>query len=112
MKIRPLLNKKGQLTGLDTVKGVMLAFLTLAVIFIAVVLALVSLRDSNIFTTGSAEANQTTAIVANISEAGADFFGNTGTIFSILVVVVIMGAIALIIFIVTRFSGSGGSRTL
>jgi hypothetical protein len=51
--IKPLkMDKKGQL-GLDTVKSVMISFLVLAVISIAIVLALVSLRDSNIFTSGS-----------------------------------------------------------
>lgn len=103
-----LFNKRGQI-GLDTVRTVMMSFLILAVVFIAVILALVSLRDSNIFTTGSQEANDTTDIVGNITAAGTDFFSNTGTIFSILVVVVIILAITIIILAVQRFGGGKGS---
>ncbi len=103
-------NKRGQL-GLDTVKSVMVAFLILAVLSIAIILALVSLRDSNIFTANSQEANDTTVIVNNISAALVDFFSNTGTIFAILIVVVIILAIAIIIAVVSRF-GEGGGRGL
>ena len=98
-------DKKGQL-GLDTVRSVMTAFLVLSVISVAIILALVSLRDSNIFTAGSNEQNQTTDIVSNVSAGLTDFFDNTGTIFSILVVVVIILAIAIIIVAVSRFGGS------
>ena len=115
MKLRSLLEKKSFLSlrdkrgvlGLDVVKSVMLTFLVLAVIGVAVVLALVSLRDSNIFTAGSSEYNQTSSIISNVTGATTNFFSNTGTIFAILVVVVIILAIAIIIAVVTRFGGSG-----
>jgi len=103
-----LKHKKGVL-GLDTVKAVMITFLVLAVIGVAVTLALVSLRDSNIFTSGSLEYNQTEQVVANITDAQTSFFTNTGTIYAILVVVVIILAIAIVIAVVSRFGkGSGG----
>ena len=111
--IKPLkkrLDKKGQL-GLDTVKSVMIAFLVLGVIAIAIVLALVSLRDSNIFTAGSPEAVDVNDTIANITSGITDFFDDTGTIFSILIVVVIILAISIIIAVVSRFGGgtrSGG----
>tara|TARA_R110000751_G_scaffold294774_1_gene402824 strand:- start:332 stop:676 length:345 start_codon:yes stop_codon:yes gene_type:complete len=105
--IKPLkMDKKGQL-GLDTVKSVMISFLVLAVISIAVVLALVSLRDSNIFSgdpTTEAAVNDT---IANVTSGVTDFFNDTGTIFSILIVVVIILAISIIIGVVSRFSGGG-----
>lgn len=100
-------NKKGVL-GLDTVKAVMITFLVLAVIGVSVTLALVSLRDSSIFTTGSQEYNQTSGIVGNITDAQSSFFSNTGTIYAILVVVVIILAIAIIIAVVSRFGKGGG----
>lgn len=109
LRLKPIKNKKGQL-GLDTVKSVMIAFLLISVISVAIILALVSLNNSNIFTTGSTEANQTQNIVLNVSGGLESFFSNTGTIFSILVVVVIILAIAIIILAVQRFGGkSGGS---
>ncbi len=108
--IKPLrkLNKKGQL-GLDTVRSVMIGFLILAVIAISVVLALVSLRDSNIFTAGSQEAIDVNDTILNVTSGITDFFDDTGTIFSILIVVVIILAISIIIGVVSRFAG--GSRS-
>lgn len=99
------INKRGQL-GLDVVKKVVLAFLVLAVLGIAVLLSLTSLQDANLFTADSLADNNSDYIIGNTSTALADFFGNTGTIFSILVVVVIILAIAIIIAVVSRF-GSG-----
>ena len=58
--------------------------------------------------TGSITYNpdQVKNVGANISSALEDFFSNTSTIFSILVVVVIILAIGIIIFVVQRFGGS------
>ena len=108
-KIQIKKNKKGQL-GLNVVKSVMLALLTLAVIYIAVVLALVSLRDSNIFTAGSPEEVDVNNTILNITQGGADFFDDVPTIFAILVVVVIILAIGIIISVVSRFGGTGGAQ--
>jgi len=105
--IKPLkMDKKGQL-GLDTVKSVMISFLVLAVISIAIVLALVSLRDSNIFTAGSPEATDVNDTITNVTSGVTNFFNDTGTIFSILIVVVIILAISIIIGVVSRFGGGG-----
>ena len=110
MKRLSLINKnKKAVLGLDTVKAVMISFLVLAVIGIAIVLALVSLRDSSIFTAGSQELNDTTNIVNNITSGLVDFFSNTTTIFAILAVVVIILAITIIIVAVTRFGGGEAS---
>lgn len=95
-------NRNGVL-GLDTVKSVMITFLILAVVGIAVLLALVSLQNANIFTANSMAANQTASIVGNVSGGLTTFFASTGTIFSILVVVVIILAISIIIWAVGRF---------
>jgi len=103
----PLMKKKGAL-GLDTVKVVMITFLTLAVIGVAVILALTSLNGSSIFTAGSQAQNQSNSITSNVSTGLTTFFANTGTIFSILVVVVIIAAISLIILYVRRFGGEAG----
>jgi len=103
--IKPLkMDKRGQL-GLDTVKSVMISFLVLAVISIAVVLALVSLRDSNIFTAGSPEAVDVNDTITNVTSGITGFFDDTGTIFAILIVVVIILAISIIIGVVSRFGG-------
>jgi len=109
-KLKPLAsNKKGQI-GLDVVQRVMVTFLIISVIGVAVILALVSLRDSSIFDDGSSEQNDTTSIVGNVTGGLVDFFSNTGTIFAILVVVVIILAITIIILAVRRFGG-GANQT-
>ncbi len=95
-------NRNGVL-GLDTAKSVMITFLVLAVVGISVLLALTSLQNANIFTANSQAANDTAAIVGNVSGGLVTFFASTGTIFSILVVVVIILAISIIIWAVGRF---------
>lgn len=105
-----LLNKnKKAILGLDIVKGVIVSFLVIAVVSVAVMLALNSLRDSNIFTTGSYEYNATNDITYNITDGVRGFFGNTGTIFAMLVVVVIILSISVIIAVVSRFGGPSTS---
>ena len=84
----------------------MITFLVLAVIGVAVLLALTSLQNANIFTTGSAAENNSNAIIGNVSSGLTTFFGSTGTIFSILIVVVIILAISIIIWAVGRFGQS------
>jgi len=83
----------------------------MAVIGVAIVLALVSLRDSNIFTAGSADYNSSNYIIGNVTSGTVGFFENTGTIFAILVVVVIILAISIILAVVSRF-GKGGAGGL
>lgn len=95
-------NRNGVL-GLDTTKQVMVTFLILAVTGVAVLLALTSLQNANIFAANSLGANSTAQIVGNVSTGLTTFFGSTGTIFSILVVVVIILAISIIIWAVGRF---------
>ena len=95
-------NRNGVL-GLETAKQVMVTYLILAVTAVAVLLALVSLQNANVFTANSLGANATTNIVGNISGGLETFFASTGTIFSILIVVVIILAISIIIWAVGRF---------
>jgi len=97
------IEKRNGVLGLETAKQVMISFLVLAVIGVAILLALTSLQDSNIFTAGSSADNATDNIIGNVSGGLVTFFGSTGTIFSILIVVVIILAISIIIWAVGRF---------
>jgi len=112
MKIRPLMKSRKAQLGLGTVKEVMITFLIISVIAVAIILALSSLKNSGIFTSGSEEYNQTANIISNVSTGTSGFFSNTGTIFSILVVVVIILAIAIIIAVVSRFGGGKTTTSL
>lgn len=49
-----------------------------------------------------------TDVLKNVSGGQASFFNNTKSIFNILFVLVILGAIAIVIFTVNRFSGGAG----
>ena len=92
--------------GLDTAKQVMITFLVLAVIGIAILLALTSLQNANIFTADSQAYNDSNSIINNVSSGLTTFFASTGTVFSILIVVVIILAISIIIWAVGRFGTS------
>jgi len=111
IEMRSLLKKKGIL-GLDTVKAVIIALLTLSVIAIACFLALVSLQNANIFTAGSNAANQTNNIINNVTSGTTGFFANVPTFFTLLGVVVLILIIAIVIVAVTRFSPGAGRETL
>lgn len=111
LKEKLSMDKKGVL-GLDTARDVMIFLLSLAVIAIAVFLALVSLQNSNLFTTGSTAANNTNFIINNITSGTTAFFTNIPTVFTILGAVVIILAVTLILFAVNRFSQSTGSGSL
>ena len=99
-----------QQLGLDTVKNVMIAFLVLGVIYVAVALALVSLRDTNVFTAGTPEARYVNDSIANITRGAGGFFSNTSAIFDILFVVVIIIAIGIVIAVVSGFQGGRSKR--
>jgi uncharacterized membrane protein len=100
-------SKKGAvLETLNLVGGVILTLLTISVIAIAVFLALTSLQNAGIFTTGSQSANQTANIINNITTGTTNFFAQIPTIMTILGVVALIGAVVLIIYYVSRIGGS------
>lgn len=103
-------DKRGQVVQtLMIVGAVILVLLTLAVTYIAVNLALTSLQNAGIFTANSQSANQTNNVINNITTGGANFFSQVPTIFTILGIVALIGAIVLIIYFVARIPrGSGG----
>ncbi len=103
------LNKKGAF-GLDVVGDTMVQLLTLAIIGVAVIMALVTLNSSSLFTANSTPANQTNAITQNVTGGVAAFFGNSTTFFNILAAVVIILFISLIIYAVYRFSNRAQSN--
>jgi uncharacterized membrane protein YfhO len=105
-------SKRGVL-GLDTVKAVILSLLTLAVLFVAVVLALTTLINSNILPSGPASTNYTVGAVQNITSGGATFFTYVPTFFILLAVVVLILIIAIVIVAVGRFGGGmGGGNSM
>ena len=107
MKLRMLNSKKGIL-GLDTAKDFILVLLTIAVIAFASVIALATLRNSNVLDADKLEYNYSQDILLNVSSGTSSFFANTGTWFALLSVVIIILIIAVVIMAVNRFGGGGG----
>lgn len=103
-KKRRWMNSRGVL-GMETAGEVFKFALILAVLAIAVFLALSSLQDANLFTTGSSNANNTDDVINNVTGGVVTFFASIGTVFSILIAVVIILAVVLILLAIRRFSG-------
>jgi ABC-type transport system involved in multi-copper enzyme maturation permease subunit len=103
------MNKKGQY-GINVVVAVALGLFTLLLIAVAVIAGSQALINSSIFTKDSTSYNQTSGMVSNLSQGVSSFFGNSGTFFSILAVVVIMIFLGLMIGAVYLFTrGKGGA---
>jgi uncharacterized membrane protein len=94
-------NKKAQY-GINVVIAVALGLFTLLLIAVAVIAGATAITNSNILT-GTALA-QTQGMTSNLSQGVASFFGNSGTFFSILAVVVIMIFLGLMIGAVYLFT--------
>ena len=97
------LNKKGAY-GIDVVSNVMMSLFILVLLAVAVFAGISAINNSSIFTSGSAEKNDTAMITGNLTSATTSFFSNSGTFFSILAVVIIMIFLGLMIASVVMFS--------
>jgi hypothetical protein len=100
--------KRRSVLGLELSRSVIVTLLILAVTAIAVFLALVSLQDSNIFTTGTQAANDTNAIIGNITTGTTSFFSYVPTWMILLAVVVLIAIIAIVIVVVSKLEGGRG----
>lgn len=101
-------SKKGQL-GLNLVSAVMGALLTLSIFAIVVFLVLSALQDANLFTAGSQAANNTDAVINNVTGGTVTFFEQVPTVMLILGVVAIVLTAVIIINVVQRRGGGNGS---
>lgn len=107
------MGKRGQVlnTVNSTVFGVMfLIFLVFAVLF-----AIATLNPSSFFTANSAEANATANLTGSLTEGVAEIGYQIPTLFKVLAVVLILGAIVLLILYIGRMrqvSGQGSNSGL
>lgn len=101
------MNKRGQVIGLvnQNVIGIMmLIFFVFAALF-----GIAALNPSGFFTAGSAEANSTKALQANLT-AGVDQFGGyIPTGFKVLGVLFALGFVILLVVYIRRMSDAGGT---
>lgn len=106
-----MINKKGQY-GINVVVAVALGLFTLLLIAVAVIAGSNAILNSSIFTSGSTSYNQTSLMVNNLTSGVSSFFGNSGTFFAILAVVVIMIFLGLMIGAVYLFTRGRGEKGL
>lgn len=104
----PKMNKKG-VFGINLVTGILIGLFVLLLIFLAVMLGADAITDAGLFTTGTANANNTENAIENITAGGSTFFGAVPTIVRILVAVAIISAVVLLVLVVRkRLGGMGG----
>jgi len=106
--MRKLVKDKKGILGLDTAKAFILFILICAVLGFAAIIALATLNDADILTSGSDGDTQATNVLQNVSGGISGFFSNASTWFTLLSVVVIILIIGVVIFAVSRFGGSDG----
>lgn len=105
-----LKNKKGQ--TVELISGTVLAFMVLIFTIFAVLYGISALNPSGFFTGGSIEANATLNLQRNLTEGvGNQFASKIPTVFTVLAVILVLSAIAILIIYVRRMAG-GNSATL
>lgn len=92
--------------GLDTGKKFVVGLLGLVVIGVIFMIILNSLGNTTIVT---ADPNGSGRIIGNATAGATDFFGNSGTWFSLLSIVIIILIIVVVIFVVNRLGKGGNS---
>lgn len=101
-----LKNKKGQ--TIELIGGTVLAFMVLIFVIFAVLYGVSALNPASFFTTGSASYNATQNLQNNLtSGVGGDFAAKIPTVFTVLAVVLVLSAIAILIIYVRRMAGGG-----
>lgn len=99
-------DKKGQIVS--TISGTVLSLMVLIFIIFAVLFGIATLNPSSFFTAGSADANATTSITANLTSGVSQFGGQLPNIFKILAVVLVLGGIVLLVLYIRRMQQVGG----
>lgn len=104
------MNKKAQ--TVELIGGTVLAFMVLIFTIFAVLYGISALNPSGFFTASSSEANATTNLQRNLTDGvGTQFAAKIPTVFTVLAVVLVLSAIAVLIIYVRRMAG-GGNATL
>ena len=100
-------NKRGQ--TLDLISGTVVGFLVLIFVIFAVLFGISALNPSSFFAAGSANANATNALTANLTSGVSQFGYYIPTVMIVLGVVLVMSAIVLLILYIKRTQSATGS---
>ena len=106
--MQPLLSQKKGQAPTKIISGTAIGLLVLVFIFFAVLFGVATLNPSSFFTTGSADANATANLQANLTQGASDFGQRIPTVLTVLGVVLALAAIVLLILFVRRMDSAGG----
>lgn len=98
-------NKKG-VFGLTAVQSFFSIILGIALLAYVIVIIMGTLSSASIVSTGSLAANQTTAILGNVSTGITSFFSAINPVYAILAVLVIILVLVVLVRVVQAPSGS------
>ena len=107
MEIKSILKNKKGVLGLDTAKLFVLAILSLVIVCVVTLIVLDSLQGAA-GTHGDSVYNSSASIINNTSAAMDSFFGDAGTWFTLIGVVIIILIIAVVIVVVNRMGVGAG----
>lgn len=99
------MNKRGQI--ISTISDTTLSIMVMIFLVFAVLFGVAALNPSGFFTAGSADANATGQLQANLTAGVATVGAYIPTAFKVLGVVLALGAIVLLIVVVRRMQGGG-----
>ena len=101
------MNKKGQ--ALDLTSSFIVGLLIFIVTVFAILFGIAQLNPGSFFAAGSANQNATNQLTSNTTTGIANFSQQIPTVFTVLGVVLILGVVGLLLLIVRRFAGGGGT---
>lgn len=104
--IKSMLKDMKAIFGLNAVQSFFSVILGIALLAYVIVIIMGTLQTASIVTTGSTAANQTTAILNNVSNGITGFFSSINPVYAILAVLVIILVLVVLVRVVQTPSGS------
>lgn len=98
--------------GLTSVQQFFAIILGVALLAYVIVVIMGTLASSSILTAGSVAANQTNAILVNVSTGITGFFSAINPVYAILAILVIILVLVVLVRVVTGSTQGGGSPQL
>lgn len=110
--ISKFMKEKAAVFGLTSVQAFFAIILGVALLAYVIVIIMGTLSSSNIVAANTLAANQTTAILANVSTGITSFFSAINPVYAILAVLVIILVLVVLVRVVTGGTGASGNPQL
>lgn len=99
-------DKKGQV-GFNLTKSAVIVILTIIILLFAGLITVTQLKNSGVFTSGSAGDNDTTNLMNNFSYGATKLGGYVPTVMIMLGVLILIGIVVVLIVFISRSTGGG-----